>query len=498
MASLGRSGRVVAFASTTLLAALGAAARAQDRLWTATGDKYGDELGWAVATVGDLDFDGFDDVVASESRFGPIGRVFSGKTGAKVYDLVALGERTPSRLGDVDGDGRADFLLDGFGPNYSEARSGKNGSVLRSFTAIFPVAVGDVNGDGVVDVAGYATAGSLPTGEVRVFSGATGAKLRTLAPAGRGHDFGWGLAPVGDRDGDGVTDLAVTVDGTVAATIGRIAIYSLANGALLASSMNVGAYSNMGPTLEPVGDLDGDGFVDLVCSSNFAIVGGNLYAGQVDVLSTGAMTTLATFQGSAAFDWLHSEGVVGDVDGDGCDDFVLATNLGTIHWCHSGRTFRRLYGLQSIYPYTAVVGRGADLDGDGLSEFLTGDSHGTAGLVAVERGRRAFLTVEPKYRKVLPPSVGGPPAPDEVEPWVARFSGADLKPGSLVTLLLSESDGQATSVVVATGVADAFGEWRHAVVVPPDGTHHDLGFQLVGHDRGGKAVATAAERVSFD
>jgi hypothetical protein len=499
MASRGswsRGGAAIAsFACGALVASVGAAARAQDRLWTAIGDKYGDELGFGVATIGDVDFDGVDDVFASESRYGPLARVFSGKRGTKLYDLVGIGEVTPKRLGDVNGDGRADYVIEGFS---SGVRSGKNGSLLYYVTAGFLVAVGDVSGDGIVDLAGFATAGFPLLGEVRVFSGADGHKLRTIAPAGRGPDFGWGLAPVGDRDGDGVTDLAVTVDGTIQTTIGRIAIYSLASGALLASSMNVAGYSNLGPSIEAAGDLDGDGFVDLVCSSPFAAPGGLSYAGEVNVLSTGAMTVLATFPGTAAFDFFHSEGVVGDIDGDGCDDFVLASNPSTMHWCCSGRTFRRLYALQYVWGTSGVVARGSDLDGDGLVEFLDAECHnGNAGFVAVERGRRAFLTVDPKYRRAQWPS-GGPPAAGELEPWSVHFFGADLQPGALVTLLLTEADGASTSVVVATAPADSFGEWRHAIVVPPDGLHHDLGFVLVGHDRNGHAVATAPERVALD
>src|SRR6266545_3813341 len=85
----------------------------------------------------------------------------------------------------------------------------------RAYFGAALAGVGDVDGDGVPDLGvgepSQNVAGQDNQGRVFVFSGATGARLRTLGnpdPQALAR-FGFALAGVGDVDGDGVPDLAV-------------------------------------------------------------------------------------------------------------------------------------------------------------------------------------------------------------------------------------------------------------------------------------------------
>src|SRR5262249_38719116 len=142
-------------------------------LRTLHGDQVGAQLGNFGGAIGDVNGDGFDDVLASEPQvnagYPPIGRVFlfSGQDGSILLQL--------------DGTSTA-----------------RRGGALR--------AMGDLDGDHVPDFAVAAGVGD----SVELISGATGATIRTLrANDPKSEAFGNGLLNPGDLDGDGVNDLIV-------------------------------------------------------------------------------------------------------------------------------------------------------------------------------------------------------------------------------------------------------------------------------------------------
>jgi len=166
-------------------------------------------------------------------------------------------------LGDVDGDGAADFavsapgvrgsgLHDGWTSPEGGGRvfiySGRTASVIRVLTdqwAGFGASmanIGDVNGDGVADLAVGSPmaspqegplAGAPRVGRVWVYSGADGAVIRMLEGAAVGSDFGWAVAAAGDINGDGVGDLIVGAPGAAASDPGAAFVYSGADWSVL-------------------------------------------------------------------------------------------------------------------------------------------------------------------------------------------------------------------------------------------------------------------------
>jgi hypothetical protein len=122
-------------------------------------------------------------------------------------------------LGDLDGDGTADLAV----TIYDEVHvlSGKSGTLLYKLertrrddnfvwfgACVLPL--GDVDGDGFRDLV-LSEPDELWSGNLRAYSGKDGKPLWAISPpsAVDAYHFGYDLAPVGDIDGDGITDLLV-------------------------------------------------------------------------------------------------------------------------------------------------------------------------------------------------------------------------------------------------------------------------------------------------
>jgi hypothetical protein len=174
--------------------------------------------------AGDVDGDGRAEIITGVSPGGgPHVRVFrvtplAELTSFFAYDPGFTGGITVAAC-DVNGDGRADVVT-GAGPGggpHVQVFDGVTASVLRSFLAYDPglragifVACGDVDGDGVGDIATGVGAGGGP--HVQVISGATGASLASFFAYDPGATVGMRVA-LADLDGDGRAEI-ITAPGT--------------------------------------------------------------------------------------------------------------------------------------------------------------------------------------------------------------------------------------------------------------------------------------------
>jgi len=319
----------------------------------------GDELGSSVACAGDVDRDGIADLIVGAYPADPNGVVdagsafvFSGATGALLrrFDGQSAGEKlgiSVAGAGDVDGDGFADLIVGApfAGPNGLAAAgsafvfSGASGAQIFRFdgpasgdemgTSV--AGCGDVNGDGVPDLivgANNATPDGLSiAGSAFVFSGATGAPLfRFDGPAAL--DFlGFSVAGAGDVDGDGFADLVVgapLADPKGLAEAGSAFLFSGKTGAMLFRFDGPDAGDQMGFSVADAGDVDGDGFHDPIIGAVGAGPEGLASAGSAFVFSGATGAPLFRFDGQAAADFLGgSVSGAGDVDGDGFGDLIV-------------------------------------------------------------------------------------------------------------------------------------------------------------------------------
>ncbi|MEM9378612.1 MAG: FG-GAP-like repeat-containing protein [Planctomycetota bacterium] len=244
-------------------------------LFEAEGAAPGERFGAAVAGAGDVDADGTPDVVvgAPGAAQGGAARVLSGATGQEVLEITGGGPldqlgAAVDGAGDLDGDGRADLVVGAPGSGDLVAVSGSTGGVLFARAGLMPsdgfgvavAGVGDVDGDGVDDVAG----GSPASDYVLVLSGSDGSTLTTLTGA-PGEGFGFSVAGAGDVNGDGVADVVVGADTAEPNGLrsGRAAVLSGGTWQALFEVNGASAFERLGAAVAGVGDLDGDGFDDV-------------------------------------------------------------------------------------------------------------------------------------------------------------------------------------------------------------------------------------------
>ncbi|MEQ1891335.1 MAG: hypothetical protein ABL998_02235 [Planctomycetota bacterium] len=218
-------------------------------LHTWSGERVADFFGMTVDELGDLDHDGHDDVlVGASGRLAPNGDwvgallVYSGRDGSvlvRAYgDRVGglLGEQGTSALGDVNGDGRADFLGTQIGNQMvTRVFSGLDGRELHRLTFVIPSgwfrvdAHLDANLDGAGDYLLGLTGGAGQLGEAQLFSGRDGSQLGRFVGERINVGLGGCVRGAGDLDGDGYGDFVVGVgfaDGPAGVRTGELRAYS--------------------------------------------------------------------------------------------------------------------------------------------------------------------------------------------------------------------------------------------------------------------------------
>jgi Putative Ig domain/FG-GAP repeat len=145
--------------------------------------------GGVNVAAGDITGDGIPELVAGASTGAPRVRIFNARTGAVLFDFVALSAAGVNgvqvAVGDVNADGLGDLIV-GAGPGGApqvRVYDARTGAVLHDFLAFVAdfrggvfVAAGDLNGDGRADIVTGAGAGGAP--QVRAFNGVSGAAIR--------------------------------------------------------------------------------------------------------------------------------------------------------------------------------------------------------------------------------------------------------------------------------------------------------------------------------
>lgn len=437
--------------------------------FTVPGINQNGQLGWSVASAGDINGDGIDDIVLGayyvNAETGAAYAIFGVRTGfTPLFNVTNLngsngftlpGVIPGGRLGwsvasagDINGDGINDLVLGAPYVNSAEGASyivfghrgvfassfdlnslnGTNGFIVRGLAsddnlgASVSIA-GDLNGDGLSDLvigvpnenglkgAGYVIFGSR-SGFSSFFNltnlnGSNGFIIQGIAS---NSYFGFSVSIAGDLNGDGLSDLVLgapfgtpSVSYVIFGNYSRFeAFFNVSrlngnNGFVISSSLS----SSLGISVSTAGDINADGITDLLLGD--AYLGGPIGTGYVIFGSHAkfpAFFNLDNLNGMNGFgiprifnaELGYSISGLGDVSGDGIDDLVLGapgTNItmtSAVYVIFGSRSgFSAVFNLNNLdgsngFNISGSVGSclgnsvssAGDVNGDGINDILLG------------------------------------------------------------------------------------------------------------------------------
>ena len=413
--------------------------------FTLTGIDEDDLSGYSVSSAGDVNGDGYDDLIIGARLAAPNGDNFAGETyvvygGASapgtdgVLDLSSLNGTSGfilngidafdrsgisvSSAGDVNGDGYDDLIIGAQGADFSgetyivyggasapgtggvldlSTLDGSNGFILngidaydRSGTSVS--SAGDVNGDGYDDLiigaiwadpngsnfagetyivyGGASAPGTDGRFNLSTLNGSNGFTLNGINPF---NFSGFSVSSAGDVNGDGYDDLIIGAQGadpngdsdagetyivyggaSAPGTDGVLDLSAL-NGTNGFTLNGIDAFDLSGFSVSSAGDVNGDGYDDLIIGAFGADPNGDSAAGETYIVyggasapGTGGRFNLSALDGSNGFilngiDANDRSGgslsSAGDVNGDGYDDLIIGANSAAPNGNLSGETY---------------------------------------------------------------------------------------------------------------------------------------------------------------
>ncbi len=408
--------------------------------WAAEGNQTDAHLGFSVSTAGDVNGDNYSDILVGaykyNNTFSNDGRVYAYYSTSTTYPAspswtingTQVGEYygySVSTAGDVNGDGYSDVIIGSPLFDGGQTDEGKTFIYHGSSTGLLSTVnwtaegnetggqlgisvstAGDINGDGYADViagGNYMQLGQTDEGLALLFLGSASGTLISSSVAYRRNQsnsgFGFSVATAGDVNGDGFSDVIVgayeyddpsTDEGAVfvyygaAAGISSVQAWSAEGGQ---------SFSHFGNSVSSAGDVNGDGYSDV-------IIGASIYDnGHTDegaaFLFMGSPTGLSTFpnwaeesnQANAFFG--YSVSTAGDVNGDGYSDVIVGAPGYENGQVTDGAVFIYLGSATGLsvnphiqlnvngfgYNFGCEVSCAGDVNGDGFQDIIIGSKY---------------------------------------------------------------------------------------------------------------------------
>ena len=371
-----------------------------------------ERAGTALTSVGDLNNDGTRDFLLSSTHastaknyygkvtalsgtdFSPIPLLPLQGTHVREYYGTAL-----TGMGDLDGDGYADFALSATGADSAGIRdsgridiiSGKTGTLIRSHLGDSAdqklgqqlVNIGDIDDDGINDLVtspGIRTPGGLNQIELRYYSGADGSLIQTFLHAVPAFTSRSSLINATDVNNDGYDDLLLGIpqssghDGASAALL-----ISGKNGTVLVEIPSTGATSQMQRSINLAGDYNHDGTMDFMVSNRDGS------SAWVTIHSGVDGSPLLHIEGPPSQDFGQILSKTSDINADGFDDYLIGATTSRVKedykrvGIYSGKDGTLMTYIDSPSTTTFLnhtLTSAGDFNHDGLEDFLLSDGQG--------------------------------------------------------------------------------------------------------------------------
>lgn len=353
------------------------------------GIQHEGHFGSSISHAGDVDGDGFGDIIIGATQEdhnnlvnSGAAYVYSGLDGILLYQWIGETENDyfgncVSGAGDVNNDGFDDVVVGAWDAEVNAiidvgsayVYSGIDGSLIHKFDGQRSLeyfgtsvdAAGDINNDGFADIIigayGESQSGLASAGRAYIYSGQNGALLLEWDGQSIGDRFGSSVAGVGDINNDGFSDVAIAAKNADPGGInsaGSVYVYSGQNGSLIRQWDGIQGVDIFGHSIDSAGDFNNDGTLDIIVGAWTADSGGVTNNGSAYIYSGADGALLHQWDGQEQSDRLGSSvAYAGDLNQDGGDDVLISASYTTFGSGNIGKG--TVHAFAGTSPYSLTI-----------------------------------------------------------------------------------------------------------------------------------------------
>ncbi len=378
---------------------------------TLTGASTSSQFGYALSSAGDVDNDGYDDlIVGSPYASSLAGRAYVFHGSASGLSTTATSTLSVSSAylcgrfvaggGDANGDGYDDVALsctyNGYVRVFHGSASGvsttSTTSLSGNVTSRYGQALaldGDVHNDGYDDLVVGSPGHSSAKGRIYVYRGSStgiSSSSSTFDGPDSGAYFGQALAYAGDVDNDGYDDVIIGAPyySDSESYQGRVEVHHGSSSGVSSTATTeidgAAAADIFGYAVDGGGDVNGDGYDDVIIGQYAASAEAWVHHGSASGVSATAATTLTESDTSFG----TSVSIVGDTDNDGYDDVACGAINAQTAYVYAGSAAG--VGTTAVNSFSSSSGNdygnalaGADVNGDGHADLAVADYADSSG-----------------------------------------------------------------------------------------------------------------------